>query len=674
MAGFLRLWSGVAASAGVVIVQPGVVTGYERMTPGVMEGVLGQVSLDPIMSQSIDQSPRKSGQREGSRTFKERWEVVGSSWSDYVAKRDALIAEIRDANMSNGAARLRVRSEQGSFAVEYEVQHINTGPLTSHAAELTNRHIIDLEFVCSPYALGDPMDVTDVFDANTLGTAGLYNNGGADWTVRSGATPTIATSRMTLAANASPCVIEHTGTPYQIGDCQQIVEFRFSAQVSGTSVGAVLKRLPDGSQLVVLARDNGINGLTSIAKVSSGGSVTILASSVGAARFTANTSYFLRARIDGNAIVADVYSSFPARLSTLSGISNMSSVHVLAGGDATAFGDGVAGASAIQLNVTATSAVSVGHWERTAYTYINRSMASVQTTGAIPGTAKAAVSVVGYATTGSIPPWLSLGWMPRRTAATYTRPFGLVDTTTGLSSLTNTADASAYGSTVAVTSAASASCTIGLDPSAILADKGSGDRCLVRIVARVRLASGSTAATIKATVNGSPPIEYSSARSLAAFRSSTVTAYRLVSLGTFSLSTISDPTVTVPLVISITDAGSGTVGLDHIQFMPALRTAQSMSSIPSTALVSGATFIRVDSNGRGQLLQQSILGTYNVLADSPSLFGSRFLVDHGEHLEWSLLGSTMPLDQTDGATAASQTAGSGCSYQLSVQPRYWIGS
>lgn len=694
MGAYLRLWGGNAASTGVVLVDGSATTGYRRLSPGAQEGVLGNPAFEPIMASSIDQSPKKVAQRETSRTFTERIEVVGTSWTDYCTKRDALLSEVRDANESLGAGRLRVRSMQGSAAVEAEIQHIAVGPLTNHTAELLNRATFELQFTCSPYLLGDPMDATDGFDTDTLGIGGLYNTAGADWLQRVGATaPTITGGYMQQAAGAGSAVMEHVGTPYTFGDTQQTVEFVWTAQASGNGIGVVLKRLADGSHLRVVIDDNGATSTLRIQKVAAGGvTATDLGTPVAlAARVPVGGGGWLRGRLEGNLVVAEHFTSKPNYLQISTTATNKYST-TLAGADAVAFGDKVEGATGLYFAATATASIRALAWNRLAFAYAGTTVngvggsgtpTQIATSGRVPGTGKALATANYWALVGQNTKWLGLSWMPRRSVTTYPRPFGVLDaavaTNAGYSSnlMADTADVGAFNGTVALTTnAASSYANFTLEPSASYNPDADGI-ALVRVIARVRLSSTVSAATIRAELSvGSTttyPLAYGSTpRALAPFRAAASTYYRLIDLGVFAINT-KNSVVNANLKVPIVDPAVGTVALDYVSLHPVSCTAARLIGATTNSLddVIRTTShgYRADSDLTGFACDPQGLA----YARTMGLIGARMRVPTNEHLEWVCLPSDRAVDPGEGTTSGNQTHGA-TMLQISMQPRYWIGS
>lgn len=703
MPAYMRLWSGVTASSGLVLVNGTTDTGYRRRSAGPYEGALGAVVHDPIMASSIDRSPRKVGQREGARVFPEKIEIVGSSWSDYCTKRDALIAEIRDANASNGAARLRLCSAQGGVPVEYIVQHIKTGPLTSHAAELSNRHTIDLEFTCSPYAYGDRMDVAANLGANALTTGGDYNTGGTDWTVRSGSV-TATANGFVIPSSAGATLIEHTGTPYLIGDHQQTAYFSsVGLMVVGKRFGVIVKRLPSGAHLrVIVELTNTIGGgLLKIQSVSSGGVATDLGTPVSISGLTPGAAAWVRARIEGSAVIAE-YTAAPAAPRPMQVPSNATQFYAvtLAGSDATSFGDGVSlatGGGIYVLPVSGTDVV-VAAWDRLCFCYAGTSNKGAQgiwdsvapfqvaTTGPIPGTVRAEASVRYADSAGSLVSTIFGAWMPRRVPSSGYRPFGVLD----VISATNASvvsDAAAVGGSVHTSSVVANPmiASWGIDPRSVLPDDSQGSQHYMRIIARVRIASTATTGQVSATLTNvltnttMLPLESALAtRNLASFKPTSGTAYRLVSLGTFPVGT-TVPISSTTLSVSLLQGTASTVALDCVMIVPARRAFGTMTGVDSTTLrylaASSSLAFQVDTAGAASFLANAQTPTPLARAGgAPGVISTQILLDQGEQMDWIIGPSSMPVDQANGTVAASQDFASIRQFQISVRPRYWIGS
>ena len=694
MALFLSLRSNKVGDTGLVLVNAATATGYEWLSPGVLEGVLGAVQQDAIMAQSIDQSPVKVSQREGARELVMRIQIVGTSWADYVTKRDALITEIRQVNDYGG--RMRFRATSGTASVEFDVQHIATGPTHSHLAEVSFTHQLEVKITCAPYALGDPMDIADTFATNTLGTGGVFNNGGADWVVRSGTAPSVTGGAMVAAAAGSATVVEHTGTPYSIGDSQQTLAFQFSAQVSGNGAGVVLKRLADGSHLRVIVNDNGTNSTLRIQKVDTGGTATDLGSVANlGARVPAATTRYVRGRIEGNVVIAEAWTTEPSPMNLASAAAT-TYAHTLAGGDATAFGDRVEGATGVYLAPTASASISALYWRRDAFCYVgstssgigaDASPSTILASGRIPGTAAAEVETrLGILASGNGGDALAVSWAPRVTGSPVDRPFGVIDASVAsvaTGAFSSVADASAHGGTV-MRCDTSGALQWTLYPQQFERE-GRDDTVLVRVVARLRLASTSIGGPtiIGSLFTTAGDISYSheygtTPRPLALQVPSSNTLFRLVNLGTFPIQAGRVTAYTFAMTI-ISPVGS-TIAVDYISIQPVNRTAQSLGGIAGDPTSTTSALLRAQqvrafaAGGPARALEAGTDGAWVTRNRTRSLLGSRVAVVPGDHMEWSVVPSMLPVDATNGTSPTlSALHGAARGVQFSVQPRYWIG-
>lgn len=695
MALFLKLRSNRFSASGpvpgVVLVKQGASTGYTWRSPGALEGVLGSVVQQPVMTGTIDQFPVKSGQREMSREFSLLIEIAGTSWSNFTALRDALLAEIRDVNAYGG--RLRYRANNGSQAFELGVQHVVVSPMHSHSTELNNRVTVELKLTCEPYAYGDPLDVVERFLTNTLTTGGVLNDGGADWTVRSGVAPTLSAyftggQQALFAAGSGSSVLEHSGTPYPMCDNQQVLSFFFAAFVTGNAAGCVLKMLPDGSHLRAIVEDNGSTATLKIQTVTSGGVATTLGTTVNtAARIQRDTFYTMKARIEGNVVVVECVplASQPRPVQYPGAASAVFYAVTLAGADATKFGAGVFGTTGIFVGApSVTGLVGVAAWSRYAFTYAgstanglgnNDATFGVTLPGNIPGTAPALVDVTASGVGGRA---VVCAWTPidvSTPSSSLTRPFGTVDVTAGtstLSGLTVTADSgAAVGGSVALAGAGTSTITVRTN-SRGLAPKDANDTVFMRVIARVRLASTLTTGTIGMTCQGSAPIDLVT-RDLASWRPPSATRYELVNLGVVPVRVTNDGETTI--VVTVTSGTASTVAVDYLHFAPIDRCAMSQTGVALSALpmldLSGASW-QVRSSLAGRSLAGGFAhGLWNDVRSWQCLHGNRIVVDSGRPVEWSIIHSSSPVDPI-GST--SQQHASTQAYQFAVQPRYWVGA
>lgn len=270
-----------------------------------------------------------------------------------------------------------------------------------------NKSIMDASFqaVCAPYLLGDPLDIADGFDSDTI-TAG-------DWTQDTGAGTLSVSGGLLVPSSTAEKDYVHTRYGYQPSDVQVTVKC-----VTGTSLGAshrhgvLARRLNASNHLRVIA-SFAANTL-SVNKLDGGVQTALGSTAISAG--AASTTYWVRIRCVGNVITAEHWTSPP----TPSGTPATTVSATLTGADATKFGEGVGGHTGIYWTPGDTSS-RMDDFASEPYTYAGLTLPDeIRLQGAIPGDAPALADITVTPTGGAAAPaWAWLAWS--ETPKTYNR-------------------------------------------------------------------------------------------------------------------------------------------------------------------------------------------------------------------------------------------------------------
>ena len=221
---YMRLTSNDASDTGLVLVNGATDTGYDWKGEGLTAGAFGAPSWESLFATPMQGSPIRVGRREELREFDLTFKLDNATVSTLGDEIETLLRQVQRVNDSGGG-RLRYRPEGFSNAVEFDVLNIDIdGDIWGERPETLKRQNITLVFTCTAWAYPDPMYVIDEFDVDTFGTAGKYNNGGADWTLAPGGTGALANipisgSRIDGSLNLTTAnQILHTGSPHTYRD------------------------------------------------------------------------------------------------------------------------------------------------------------------------------------------------------------------------------------------------------------------------------------------------------------------------------------------------------------------------------------------------------------------------------------------------------------------------
>lgn len=552
------------------------------------------------------------------------WLVKGATVDEALRRAEALVAQAESA-LSGPWRFIEWKSELASYPTYWQRRGPAAWAPTYKWVQMTQAHSWEFQVTWPVEPLGrwDPMDVYDDFAVDSRGD---YTAG-----VGTAAMPAPA-SGVVVPPNNALYLWLHTGRGYAYEDVQVTQQFHTGGAKAG-NVQLVLKWLDDLNYIYVDASD----GTVSIGVVT-GGVVGTTGGSAVAARAT-GTDYWVRARIEGNVVTGEVFSSDPTPMGAPLGSTSLT----LTGADATAFGVGVSGRVAMRGLIGNSSGWSYGDFAVEPFTYRNRTLPDKLVLGGpVPGTAPALCDVEVTPSGGAAAPAFALlGWNYNRqndTAAYY--PFGVVDSAAMTANgLTTTTDANARGGNLLTADTGSLSSPQGPYVSHYLhmmePDEFTPDEVALEVWARVRIAS--TVANPRLVVSViaglpvSPPRAYaegyeSLGKPLPA--PSSGTAYRFVRVGVVRL--YARPVVPYRLDAQLSwgGASSGLLGLDALFMVPATRRASSPTgkalgtSYPRFLATTSQQLRRIAADLTGWLSPPETLYRYLGAYRAPGLGGS----------------------------------------------------
>lgn len=241
-------------------------------------------------------------------------------------------------------------------------------------AETLFRALVVYQAQCAPYLLGDPMDISDPFTANTLANYTFDNgaSGNLSITTSLGVTGNFSTEERLI----------HTAIGYTYGDHQVTVKGVVGTTLSGYKCGTVIKRIDASNYLECYVSDNGASSLN-IDKIVAGVRTNLV--TLALTRITNGLNFWIRGRIEGNTVFAEYFTAAPTPM----GAPTATTLVQLTTADQATFGSavtGAAGLSWIPMQVAAT----IVSLTVEPFTYRNRALpAYLALNGSVPGDASA---------------------------------------------------------------------------------------------------------------------------------------------------------------------------------------------------------------------------------------------------------------------------------------------
>jgi len=253
--------------------------------------------------------------------------------------------------------------------------------------------------VCAPMLLGDPMDTNDAFETNTI----------ADYTLDPGGSGTLSVvSGLLVPSSTGLKRYRHTAKGYVLGDAQATLKVRTGTTLTNGIWGATVRADTTGGDNLVVGQIEGVSNLIRVGWYIGG---SIASSSTTAFTVAANTTYWVRVRVEGNVAFAEVFTAPPTSI-----VTPAASVQMVI--PAAAASRLLVGHAGMRI-VVADTAERYGPFTVEPYTYRGASTSfgpeQVRLGGAFPGDVPALVDAT--ITPKSSPPgppiWGLVGWLER---------------------------------------------------------------------------------------------------------------------------------------------------------------------------------------------------------------------------------------------------------------------
>lgn len=527
---------------------------------------------------------------------------------------------------------------------------------------------VEIAFPVAPLGYLPRMDIADDFAVDSL----------SDYTFDAGGGTMVVANGQLAPTSTSEKRFWYSARGFRYRDAQVTLKITTGAVANpAAGVGLALRRLDSNNNLLMSM----IASTSAIVIYKFDGGVYTSLASVAVPALAANTSYWLRARAEGNLLIAEWFTAVPTPTSTPAATVS----YTLAGADATKFGAGVAGDVGIRTDAIPTD-WRYDDFQVEPYTYRNRTLPeTIVLGGSIPGDAPALVDVHITPTGGTSPPvWAMVGWAKRPTAPIAgVAPFGIIQAETGTDLVTFAVAADANyrggnGLKATASGAGTATAMFAIDPSTLAADDFTLQELDIEIWARLDLASALVSPKIVLSARPDAGTSFGAERFTGEFGSvgkllgkpSSGSAFRIVRLG--SLPLVADPAERVVWKLRVAASwaagSSGTFGLDELLLVAARKRAAGPTgkandaTYPKFVASTAETrkVIRTDLSGRvasgaGPLFPDSGLG------------GSVLELAPGNNDLLVKLSSTVPDDPT--SNTASEQKEHTATVHLAVQPR-----
>lgn len=349
-------------------------------------------------------------------------QVQAVSQNSAIQKVDALLALAEDTRTQYF---YEWRPDGVTYSVYYELRGTAWDPeyrwiVFSQAAMLK----AGLTFNIAPLGLGDPLDIYD------------------DWSVDSSSDYTVDAGGATLAISGGQLVPSstalkewrHTARGYQYPDAQATFKFTTGASAAG-DVRTHVRASAATQSLYGIVSSSALKIFKRVAGVD-----TQLATT--AATLAANTTYWLRTRVEGNVVITELFTTEPTPSST----PTTSLSYTLSVSEASTFTTGYA----VLATTPAATDWRYSQFCVEPYTYRQKSWPDTVNLPSIPGTGPAKADVMVGVTGVAQQVWTLIGWATKPAAHNLVWNGGLEDSTIGTSGWVATAVAGVIAAATSV--------------------------------------------------------------------------------------------------------------------------------------------------------------------------------------------------------------------------------
>lgn len=569
--------------------------------------------------------------------------------------------------------RVKFKSTNQSYAQYFELLATDGARIEDwgHRAEDASpaySTVMSITALCAPYLVGDSMTVWDDFSTNTI-TDYTFDTGGGTLSVSGG---------QLVPSSTATKRFYHSARGYDYGDVQATWKFTTGASVTAPwDMFVMLKRKDANNYLVIGAGP----GALDLYVVTAGSGVN---KATTAATISANTSYWVRGRIDGNVVFVELFTSEPTPMATPSATVS----HTLAGADANNFGSAVVGKVGLSVTPKGTD-WRYDNFVVEPYTYRNQTLpAKLILSGSIPGDAPALADVTITPSGGSAAPVFAMvGWTQRPGTGLAQAPFGVIEAESGgdLSGWVSAADGGSRGGNRLIDTTATDGetylATWTVDPNIMVPDEYTQGDLHVEVWARVFMDNTLVAPKLTLFARSSRGTNFGSDRYSFEYGSngklltlpSTGNCWRFHRLGTIAMAVDRARAQTWKIGVAgdVASGSSGDFGLDYLVVCPVRQRACSPTDEPNDSYYpdfvasTSETVKMIRSDLSGLVLTTSTTGTSY---PDHGLGGSLLELPNGDVDMVVKLSSLAPGDPS--SDASSEQLAHSATVQCSVIPRW----
>lgn len=451
--------------------------------------------------------------------------VVATSEDQALTKAGDLLAKLADMSVGR-MVEFRPRGATYPTFLDIRGPGVANPVYDADLLEQQNAFLVELAVPVAPLGEMHRLDVFDDFSVDSL----------ADYT-DDGGKANLSVTGGQLQGNGTAAGLLHSARGHLLVDSQQTLKLTTGAAVSQDI--RLKARIVGPIDFLYLRWQ----GTTLSLNDRNSGAPTVLASAAWAA--AANTTYWVRFRLEGAVLVAEGFTAAPTPMATPAATATFT----LTGATLTKYGNA---ASLVGPNLAAYAAdYRFDDYRIEPYTYRNQTLPKqIALGGSVPGDAPALVDVHVTPSGGAAPPvWALVGWTERPSTplASSVTPIGIIEaeTAVALSQWAVTADVDYRGgSGVQLTAAGELESFAEwrVDPSTLVADDFTQGEVEIEVWARVELAATLTTPRLTISAYPSAGVNYGVSRYSAEFGTagrfvvepSSGTVFRLVRLGTLS--------------------------------------------------------------------------------------------------------------------------------------------
>lgn len=266
--------------------------------------------------------------------------VAQQATSDLMLAKVAQITDkLQEAQRNPGGVDLVWTPHDSTLSVTGKVLfgEITEMPISLDAGWIGNAPTVTIKLIRLPFWEGSEIsDLVDDYSTNTI----------ANYTLTGSGTLTVSGGVLVPSSTAAK-ILTHTSLPYLFTQAWVTAKFTIGASTASGTFGVNVRYLDASNYIRVDVAAAGASSVLRIAKGDVGVETNLATASC---TITAATSYWIRARAEGNVLTAELFTAVPTFQST----PTATCTATLAGANLTKFGSGIAGRAGLVMQPQAT--------------------------------------------------------------------------------------------------------------------------------------------------------------------------------------------------------------------------------------------------------------------------------------------------------------------------------